>query len=384
MGSLRFLTGAALLLGACETLWAPFQGANSSFCDPDSPVCNNAGDGGLGTEDAAVGDAAVGDAAVGDAAAGDASQNSDLLCNPGTASLWAADAVPPGASATALTGITGSGAGDLWTVGNPTYVAHRGASWNMISLGAAVPTMSHVSYSPNLGQALALGTGLLNGQVLHLSQSSVVATDLLSVLPVTMTGLWVSAAPESLPYAVGADGTFKSYSGGLWSDVGTAAPSQLAAITGVGMAGATTIWGVSATANMLAAYPGAAPWRTATTGPNSFSAAWVSLSNNSVVLVGKSGVIMTAPAAVPPIGALSPMSSPVTTALSAVAGTADGKHLWAVGVGGTILHWESVCRTWTQEASPKTQDLNALWVSDSEQMVWAVGANGTVVRRAIP
>src|SRR4051794_17655827 len=114
MRTLRFLVGATLLLGACEALWAPFQGPNGAFCDPESVACNTFGDG--GSPDADVSDAAVSDSAVSDdAAPPDFAQSPDMVCNPGGPAVWLADAVPPSAAAVTLTGITGNGAGDLWT-----------------------------------------------------------------------------------------------------------------------------------------------------------------------------------------------------------------------------------------------------------------------------
>ena len=93
---------------------------------------------------------------------------------------------------------------------------------------------------------------------------------------------------------------------------------------------------------------------------------------------------MSAPAAVPPVGPLSPVASPKTNALADVSGTADGKHLFAVGAAGTVLHWESVCRRGVAETSPTAQPLISLFVSDAENTVWAVGNGGTLLHRAIP
>ena len=382
MGKVRFLSGAVLLCASCELLWNPFQGPNPDYCEPGSANCPDLPvDGGV--DDAAVelDASSTPDGSI----PADAATPADLSCNPGPASAWVADPSPPGSAGIALSGVTGNGAGDLWVVGPPAYAAHRATSWNTITLSLLITTVGRVVYAPKQMQAMAIGGSLTGGEVIYLTTSSAPLPDLVTVTPETLSGIWVSPAPESIPYVVGSSGTFQSYANGLiWLSAGASAPQRLNAIAGTGTGTATTIWGASAANNLVTAYAAASnSWRMLTTGASAFNAVSVN-ANSGVVLVGKNGAIMTAAAAVPPIGPLVAAASPVTAALNDVAATADGKHLFAVGAGGTILHWESVCQRWTVEPSPTTQDLSALWVSDPERMVFAVGNAGTLLHRSIP
>lgn len=372
MGTVRFLFCAPLLLGACDLLWNPFQGPNPEYCEPGSLDCSGgAADGGPDLADPSGG--------------GDAGSSPDLSCNPGPASPWLADSSPPGSTAIALSGVASNGTGDLWVVGPPSYAAHRSGTWNTITLSALITTVGRMVYAPKQAQAMAVAGSTGGGEILYLNKTTAPAPDLVTVAPETVIGLWVSAAPESTPYFVGSAGTFQSFANGLvWTGAGATPPSRLDAFAGFGLGATTTLWAASATDNLITAYSQSTnSWRTLTTGTSAFNGLFVTAAGG-VSLVGKNGVIMSAPAAVPPIGPLSPVTSPVTSALADVAGTADGKHLFAVGAGGAVLHWESVCRRWTAETSPTAQDLNSLFVSDAENTVWAVGKSGTLLHRTIP
>ena len=371
MGTVRFLFCASLLLGGCDLLWNPFQGPNPEYCEPGSPGCNAAGGDGGDTSDLA--------------ASGDAGPSSDLSCSPGPASPWVADTAPPGSATIVLSGVASNGAGDLWVVGPPGYAAHRAGAWNTIMLAAAITTVGRMVYAPKQLQAMAVAGSTAGGQIVYLNKTIAPAPDLVTVPPETVSGLWVSAAPESTPYFVGSAGTLQSFANGLvWTGAGSTPPPRISAFAGFGMGATTTLWPASATDNLITAYSQSTnSWRTLTTGTSAFNGIFVTVAGGAS-LVGKNGVIMSAPAAVPPIGPLTPASSPVSSALADVSGTADGKHLFAVGAGGTILHWESVCQRWTAEQSPTAQGLNSLFVSDAENTVWAVGNNGTLLHRAIP
>jgi hypothetical protein len=195
--------------------------------------------------------------------------------------------------------------------------------------------------------------------------------------------LWADPRPTGLLYRVEPSGSFTtSVDGRSWSNVTPAAPLNLRALSGAVLGGVVTLWGADDTDNLAAAYPGSpSQWSTLSTGADEPSAVWVGASQS--VLVGKNGYIKTA-APTPPLTAFVAVNSPVSSTLSDVTGTSDGKHLWAVGVGGTIVHWDSACGTFIKEDSGTVQDLNALWVQGGTSRVWAVGAQGTLLHRAIP
>lgn len=385
---------ATLLLGACDLLWNPFQQENPDFCDPSLASCARAhGDGGA---DAAVADATFADVdaagstddlgGAGDAAVGDAAPSPDLLCSPSSAYPWVADPTPPGAGLVTLTGVTGSGTGDVWTVGNPAYAAHRRAAWTAVSV-SLVSTFGRAAYGPKQRQALALGSDSIGDSVVvHLTTTDTSSTDIADVLAGLPGGIWVSGGAENTPYFVAPDNSFLYYTSGVWFNVDLIngpTPVPLSDLSGSGSGSTTALWGVSATTNKLAAYTSSSgKWQSLTTGANSLSAVWVS-PNNGVVMAGKGGTIVRTAATLPLQGPVS-MNSPVTADLTDIAGTADGKHLWAVGAGGTIVHFDAACGMWVQETSPTAKNLSALWVSDGEKTVWAVGASGTVLHRTIP
>ena len=68
------------------------------------------------------------------------------------------------------------------------------------------------------------------------------------------------------------------------------------------------------------------------------------------------------------------MNSPTTYELKTVTmvSSTDG---WAVGDGGTILHWNG--SAWASVASGTNLELQGVWGSGG---VWAVGAQGAILR----
>ena len=75
----------------------------------------------------------------------------------------------------------------------------------------------------------------------------------------------------------------------------------------------------------------------------------------------------------------SPQKSGTTQVLLSVCGSGDGKSLWAVGVGGTILH-SSDGQTWRPQKSGTTQVLLSVFGSGDGKSLWAVGSGGTILR----
>jgi hypothetical protein len=70
------------------------------------------------------------------------------------------------------------------------------------------------------------------------------------------------------------------------------------------------------------------------------------------------------------------VASGSTAHLRAVWGSGS-TDVWAVGTGGTALHWDG--SSWTKVASGVTVQLNGVWGSSSAD-VWAVGGKGTILR----
>jgi hypothetical protein len=73
--------------------------------------------------------------------------------------------------------------------------------------------------------------------------------------------------------------------------------------------------------------------------------------------------------------AWSSVSSGTTNSLRGVWGSWE-TDVWAVGDGGTILHWDGTA--WTSVSSGTTDNLAGIWGS-GESDVWAVGSGGTIL-----
>ncbi len=56
---------------------------------------------------------------------------------------------------------------------------------------------------------------------------------------------------------------------------------------------------------------------------------------------------------------------------------ADANNIWAVGLNGTIIHWNGT--TWRLQTSGTNERLDSVWGSDARN-IWAVGGNGTILK----
>src|SRR5450759_578851 len=73
-----------------------------------------------------------------------------------------------------------------------------------------------------------------------------------------------------------------------------------------------------------------------------------------------------------------PQTSGTTSNLLSVYGTGDGKSLWAVGEGGTILH-SSDGETWKPQTSGTMRYVLSVYGTGDGKSLWAVGAGGTIL-----
>ena len=209
----------------------PLVRDRSSLREAPLSASGVAGDGSAGADGGGDGGATGPDLAMDATGDGgstplDGGSSPDLSCNPGPASPWVADTSPPGAATIPLSGVTGNGAGDLWVVGPPSYAAHRAGTWNTITLSALITSVGRVVYSPTQAQAMAVGGSTAGGDIVYLNKTTAPTPDLVTVAPETVSGIWVSAAPERIPYFVGSAGTVQSFANGLvWMAAGSPAPT---------------------------------------------------------------------------------------------------------------------------------------------------------------
>lgn len=76
-----------------------------------------------------------------------------------------------------------------------------------------------------------------------------------------------------------------------------------------------------------------------------------------------------------PVGAWREVSSPTNAWLNGV-WSVSRNDAWAVGTGGTVLHWTGA--QWATVNAPTSKELRSVWGS-SASAVWAVGLDGTVI-----
>ena len=68
-----------------------------------------------------------------------------------------------------------------------------------------------------------------------------------------------------------------------------------------------------------------------------------------------------------------------TNVLGSIIGTSDGKHLWAVGLSGTILESDDSGSSWTARDSGTANNLGSIFATRDGKHLWAVGEKGTIL-----
>ena len=63
-------------------------------------------------------------------------------------------------------------------------------------------------------------------------------------------------------------------------------------------------------------------------------------------------------------------------------GSSDGQQVWAVGKGGTIVHYTAQAGGWEEETSGTPNDLSSVFVSSDGQQVWTIGDGGIILHHA--
>ena len=111
-------------------------------------------------------------------------------------------------------------------------------------------------------------------------------------------------------------------------------------------------------------------------GKQNLNAVWSKSADDAVWVAGDEGTILR--------GERSPEKGISFAAVQVPAGIGDlygiwgsaADDIWAVGAGGTILHWTK--ERWTSEPSPVSTDLKSVWGSGAAD-IWAVGSGGTIL-----
>lgn len=252
---------------------------------------------------------------------------------------WARVSNPSGTTQT-LPGVQVFSSGNAWVAGgggsgygDQKFILHwDGSTWAKWSPlpGNTIYIAGNMSFvSPSLGYAVTYYTGSypIKGELLRWNGTdwSLIYTDTIRYNGVSALGLdnvWV----------IGIDGTESSirhWNGSYWSTVYTS--FSMAYLRGIAMRTAQDGWMV---------------------GDHGLAARW----NGSDWIQTDTGLGST------------------VTLFQVQSSGAD--EAWAVGSGGTLLHWQE--GAWTPVSSPTTRDLYALDFSSSTNG-WAVGSGGTIL-----
>jgi hypothetical protein len=367
-----------VFLGACEVLWQPFIGGNPGYCDPSAPQCTSENSDGGSRHHDGGGPASSTDGGSG---GGDMRpSNRDMACDPGAPGTWTAD-TPPSTTFN-LFGVS-DGNGDTWIFGGSYAAIKMGNVWSPITL--TNPSTSHLTvagYSPSDSLVLTVDTGS-DTDVFNTTQEF---GEPYTLSNTTFLSFWTSSSPNQTLYSgsmVPTGGMVYKWKNGTilgWFALGTMLPYPVSSLAGNYSGGQDTLWAANLT--QVSAYSGGS-WTAATTAPSNISALWASpASDNLLWAVGPGGTIMRGMQGTQPT--LVQLSSPTSTSLLSVAGTSDGQHVFAVGMSGTIVHWDGPCDTLQIETTPATSQLNSIFIDEKQNLVWAVGNSGTVLHRPLP
>lgn len=220
---------------------------------------------------------------------------------------WRAVPIP----AQGLLAITGTGAQDVWVVGENGIIWHATSRWGPVTSGTKKDLRG--AFARAKDDVWIVGAG---GTLLHYG-----GTEVKSVFSGATSDLLAAWADESgEAWAVGDSGTALHWLKGAWTPVPTPTKQPLGAVWG---SGPSDVWAVGGLGTIL-------HWN-----GNQWAA--------------------TAP--------------PTSQSLYSVRGI-SARNAWAVGAGGTIVHWDG--SRWSLSPSNSDYDLHAVWPADDND-VWTVG-----------
>ncbi len=289
---------------------------------------------------------------------------------------WSVDATVP-ASSSALEGIWGTSGTDIFVVGNvgsATTILHfNGASWTESDTTAIGYINLQGIWGVSANNIYAVGTG---GNILNFDGSAWQKTN--SGSAANLYGIWGTAADNV--FAVGTNGTILRFGPTVQSTTTTTIiPTTTTTVFSTIPTTTTTIFSTStstflptSTTTMISTttsipIPG---WNVMAQGMT-FQTLWSvwGSSGSNVFAVGDGGTILHYN------GTGWAPSTFGSTALLAVAGAGEN-DVHAVGAGGTILHYNG--SSWITEPSYTGYDLKGIWVEPAIDS-FVVGSGGTIL-----
>jgi hypothetical protein len=272
-----------------------------------------------------------------------------------------------------LNGIWGSGASDVWTLGNAGTILHyQGAFFTSITR-AYVTSILRAVWGTDADDIWAVGDG---GSILrnwgghwvqHIASGNL-RGDMYGIAGRGTNDVWMAGSGGTVLQWNGTN--LVPRSGPLLTG---AIQDDLTAVVTVG-SGSNDI--IAAGSNStVARYDGSGTtWsRLISAGTIQFNASW-GTDLSGLWVVGDGGAILRWQGT----GLVAdPQSGLVTTSnLRAIWGAAQN-DIWAVGEGGTILHYNGL--SWSVVTISQTVHLNGIWGSSASD-IWAVGNRGTILR----
>ncbi|NMC70112.1 MAG: hypothetical protein GYA57_08625, partial [Myxococcales bacterium] len=259
-----------------------------------------------------------------------------------------------------LFAVRGSGATDVWVVGNAGAILHwDGTAWSSVPGGGSRVLRSVFAASPTAAWAVGDAAAILAWDgTAWAAESAPAGTG-------NLRGVWGPSAAEV--WAVGDGGRILRRTAGGWAVVASGTTQDLGGVWG---AAASDVF-ACASHKTYTRWNGAA-WSAGTLGDGNFDAYAVAGSSaGDIWTVGSGGACRHWAGS-----GWSSVASGATVALRGVFAPSRSEA-WAVGDGGTIRRWNG--SAWNASTSGTTRTLYGVW-GPSAAEIWVVGASGTILR----
>lgn len=296
-------------------------------------------------------------------------------------------------------GIAGSGATDIWAVGEGgTVWQNDGSSWQARSSGLTANFAAIAAFDTQTVWAVGVAGSLLRYNGSYFTPVNIGASGFLNgVAAITATDAWtvgsggqtwhylgstwtqadskttmglngVAGLSSNQVWAVGDGGTIRFFDGTSWQLVSSGSSATLRRVFA---ASASEIWAVG-DGGIVQRSSGGAFTPVVIPGPVTANLYDVWGSGGAIWVLADNAVYRYAG------GSWSTLPPPGVTGLRALSGTGPG-DLWAVGLGGVIVRYNG--STWTREKSGAGTDLSSISISGTR--VWISGSTGTVLRKIL-
>ena len=313
-------------------------------------------------------------------------------------SAWQRDVSGAGAPNTFF-GVAGSGASDVWAVGDAgTVWLYDGTSWQPKSSGLTATFNSVAALDTQNVWAVGGGASVLRYNGSYFAPQSIGATG-------SLQAVWAASASDV--WAVGSGGQAWHYTGTTWIATDSKTTASLNSVYGLGP---NQVWAVG-DGGVIRFWDGSS-WSIVATGSSSSlrhvwaasaSEIWAvgdgaivqrssgggftplpipgGITSNLYDVWGTSGAVwMVADNAVYRYASSSytTLPAPPVSGLRAVSGSGPG-DLWVAGLGGVLARYNGA--TWTREKTGVATDLLSVHISGTR--AWLAGSNGTVLRKIL-